>query len=98
MFLFQSFDNIRIFNQPCLAIVGNSPILVLCIADKKFYFEDIGVGLKAFFSYQFGLNIEYLKECKIIWNFIQKYIFKIFITSCDGPSNETLAKDLGLIE
>lgn len=95
---FQSFDGIEKFEQPSLAIVGYPAVLVFDIAGHSINFENISTGLEVFFAYHFALNIEYLNECRVIWIFIQKYIFGIHTSYDQGPSNQTLAKDLGLIQ
>lgn len=81
-----------------MAVVGEPPILVMDIAGNKSYFNDLLLGLKAFFAFHYAFNIEYLKEARDIWYFTQYYVFGIV------PENEkkrkglkvSLAKDLGL--
>lgn len=97
MFNLQNFDDIETFQEPSIAVVGYPAIFVYSVAGQNIHFRDISEGLKCFFAYHFALNIRYLQEHLIAWNFIQKYVFGITSTYDIGSSNETLARDLGLL-
>lgn len=101
MFFLKDFDSIRTFDAPCLAVVGEPPVLVVNIIGYKSYFEeaDLLLGLKAFIAFHFSYNIEYLKEAREVWYFVQYFVFGIQPDSDKTRKglNQTLAKDLGFI-
>lgn len=97
LFKISELQDIKTFDQPTIAIVGYPAVFVLSIAGQNINFRDLSEGLKSFFAYHFTFNIRYLKKNNITWIFIQKYIFGITSTFDGGQSNETLARDLGLL-
>lgn len=97
MFFFQNFEDVKVFDSPYVAVVGEPPVLVINIAGNKSYFKDIILGLKSFIAFHFAFNIEYLKEARAIWYFVQYYVFQIIPeqNKIKKGLNKTLARDLG---
>lgn len=87
----------KVFDSPYIAVVGEPPVLVIDIVGKKSYFKDIILGVKAFIAFHFAFNIEYLKEARHIWYFVQYYVFEIVPegNKIKKGLNKTLARDLG---
>lgn len=87
----------KTFDAPSFAIVGEPPMVVIDIIGHKTYLRDLLLGLKAFIAFHFGFNIEYLKEARNVWYFVQYFIFKIIPESGKVKKglNEGLARDLG---
>ncbi|KAL5291940.1 hypothetical protein ACFFRR_010986 [Megaselia abdita] len=89
------FEDIKTFNAPSLALVGEPPVLVFDITGNKSYFKDILLGLKAFIAFHFAFNIQYLKEARVVWYFVQYFVFKIVPDVLEPGIPQGLAKDLG---
>lgn len=89
-----------VYDGPSLAIVGDPPVVVINIAGKKSYFQDLILGLKSFVAFHFAFNIEYLKEARAIWYFVQHFLFRINPEPQPKKKGYTkylaLAKELGL--
>lgn len=93
---FQNFEDLKSFRAPCLAAVGEPPVLVVDIIGKKSYFKDINLALKAFIAFHFAFNIEYMKEACPVWYFVQYYVFGIVPEGNQQKGlNKTLANELG---
>lgn len=92
---FQNFEEIKKFDAPCVAVVGEPPVLVINIVGNKSYFKNLMLGLKSFIAFHFAFNIEYMKEARPIWYFVQYFVFGVNPENRRKGVNETLARDLG---
>lgn len=70
---------------------------VVTVVETNYYFADAEEAIQVFIAIHLGFNIEYTKECKGLWTFVQKYIVKVN-TKKDSNGNETLAADLGILQ
>lgn len=67
-------------------------MLVISIVGTKHYFSDLLLGLKAFIAFHYAFNIEYMKEARVIWYFVQYYVFGV--EPVPGQKNKAVKKSL----
>lgn len=81
-------------NQTYIIAVGEDRYKIqycLVILDAIIYrLDNLVKALDVAFKIQFVLNIEYSKECKLVWLFIQKYFYNIHLNS-DKKSTSVLS-------
>lgn len=73
------FDRLSVELQPRIIFIGNmnelSAYVTLC--GKKYFFKNPLEAIESCFNIFMALNVKYPAETKVIWNFVQRYIFKI---------------------
>lgn len=63
------------------------------LVDNKYTFEDPVKAVETAFLIYWALNIEYPEESKVVWTFVQKYIFGLStIEDLNKPSIKSVYK------
>lgn len=100
-FFFQSKDDeIKDTNEylhPRIVIVGDLLSDFYCyviLQHRKYYFENPLKAIETCFHFFCGLNINYPIECRYIWLFLERAVFKLNISDTNDSFMNILLKTL----